>query len=112
MLRAGSRGECSSNTDSARRVLRRSAAHLQHGRRTRTILLVLSFSEPFGQERDPDLAEWWPWLRFSRRPPAGEWTFPLAVRDIQARQESLDLGKPYQCSLGRAVRSVHPRTKL
>src|SRR5947207_11585188 len=96
----------------SRRVLRGSAAHLQHDRRTRTILLVLPFSEPCGQERDPDLAEWWPWLLFPGRPRAGEWTFPLAIWHIQARQESLDLGKPYQCSLGRAVRSVHPCAKL
>ena len=57
------------------------------------------------------MAERWPWMLFSRRPSAGEWTFPLAVWDTQAVQKPLDLGKSDQCGLGRAVRSVRNSLK-
>ena len=89
-----------------RRVLRWSASDIQQDQCGRAILLVLPVHQPSGQEGDSDLAQRWPWLLFSGRSSAGEWTISLAVRDLEASEKPLDLGESYQCGLGRAVSSV------
>ena len=94
-----------------RRVLCGSASDLQQDQCAGAILLVLPFSQSQGQEGDLDLAERWPWMLFSRRSSTGERAFPLAVWNFQTGQKSLDLGKSYQCGLGRAVSSVHNALK-